>query len=344
MIKLISINQKEEWITYVKKSIQYDFYHTWCYHSLDKSGEPILFVYEEDDNYIAFPLLKREIPNSTFYDLSSVYGFAGPISNQKFENLPESLIESFKCSFLKFLEHEQIVSVFSRLHPFFNQLLLINKIGGVYENGKTVAIDLSIPIDEQRKKYKNSTLDYVKKCKKRGYYIKETKCNVDVEAFYKIYTENMKRSGSTDYYLFNHDYFHNLINSEEFDCRLLLVYADDEIICGSIITCTHGIIEAHLVATHYEYLRDSPAKFLIDEISVMGRELGMKYCHLGGGLGFKEDSLFKWKASFSDLFLDYKSLRYISNNSVYNSLVDDKGIDPNINIDFFPLYRCAMVS
>ncbi|WP_164108746.1 MULTISPECIES: GNAT family N-acetyltransferase [Sphingobacterium] len=343
MRKLITLFQKTQWIKYVKRSVEYDFYHTWHYHTLDQSGDPFLFVYEEGDNYIALPLLKRKISDSPFSDLASVYGYTGPISNRKFEDLEESLMDNFKSSFLDFLDEEQNISVFSRLHPFFNQYLLIEKFGGVYKNGKTVAIDLTISIDQQRKKYRKSTYQYIKKAWSNGYSVKETKDLEDINVFFNIYTENMTRIKAEDYYFFNQQYFIDLINTDEFDCRLVLVYAGDKIICGSVITCTCGIIEAHLVATLTKYLYKSPAKFLTDEISILGRKLGMKYYHLGGGLGFKEDSLFNWKAGFSDLFLEYKSWRYVANEGIYNSLVNRIGINPNNNIDYFPLYRFGVV-
>jgi hypothetical protein len=67
----------------------------------------------------------------------------------------------------------------------------------------------------------------------------------------------------------------------------------------------------------------------------------MRYYNLGGGVGFKEDSLFTWKAAFSPLHLPYKTWRYIANPAVYNALLEERGIDKNSNIDFFPLYRSA---
>ena len=111
-----------------------------------------------------------------------------------------------------------------------------------------------------------------------------------------------------------------------------------------IVTFTRGIIEGHLVGTKPEYLKESPAKFLVDEITLIGRNEGMKYLHLGGGLGFKMDKLFNWKAGFSDLFLEYKSWRYVSNNSVYHELVNQRKIDERRNIDFFSLYRAVLNS
>ncbi len=339
MRKLISILNKEQWVSYVKGCVKHDFYHTWHYHSMDDGGDPFLFIYEEGNDYIAFPLLKREISGSHFSDLASVYGYPGPISNRKFEDLDESLMNNFKASFLDFLEKEGNISVFSRLNPFFNQNLLIERFGGIHKNGRTVAIDLTTTIEEQRKKYRKSTLQNIKRAWSYGYIIKESKNLEDIDLFFDIYTENMARIGAKEQYFFNKKYFTDLIINDEFDCRLLLVYFHNKVICGSIITCTCDIIQSHLVATSSKYLSTSPAKFLTDEISILGRELGMKYYHLGGGYGFKEDALFKWKTGFSNLFLEYKSWRYVANKSAYHSLVNKHGVNEDSNIDFFPLYR-----
>lgn len=344
MRKLITLLERKEWTAYVNAAVEYDFYHTWLYHSLDHTGSPFLFVYEEDQNYIAFPLLKRNISDSSFSDLSSVYGYTGPISNRKFEDIDDSMIDNFKVSFLDFLDTEQNVCVFSRLHPLFNQCLLFEKFGGIHENGKTVAIDLTISIEEQRSKYRKTTLKNIKRSWKAGYSIRQSRTQDDITLFYEMYTRNMERVEAANCYFFSKEYFNYLIDNDEFDCRLLLVYAKEEAVCGMIVTFTHGIIEGHLVGTKSEYLKESPAKFLVDEITLIGRKEGMKYLHLGGGLGFKMDTLFNWKAGFSDLFLEYKSWRYVSNNSVYHSLVSKQEIDEHINIDFFPLYRAVLNS
>ncbi|MCX2449915.1 GNAT family N-acetyltransferase [Pedobacter sp. PLR] len=341
MIKTITLSQKKDWDFYVQNAYVHDFYHTWQYHTLDNSGIAMLLVYEENSDFIAFPLIKRGIPDSGFFDLCSVYGYPGPIANKEIKTINATLLHNFKTAFLNFLTEEKIISVFSRLHPFFPQDRLINLFNGVYENGKTVAIDLTLPIEVQRGKYKPETFRSIKKSWAKGFWIKESKELADIDLFIEIYKENMLRINSTEYYLFNRQYFLDLVNSVEFDCRLLLVYVGDEVMCGTLIILTHGIIQGHLIATKNAYLKESPAKFLVDEITLIGRREGMKYMNLGGGLGFKDDSLFKWKSSFSDLFMDYKSFRYIVNPSVYESLVEKKGININVNIDFFPLYRAV---
>lgn len=341
MIKVITLSQKKEWNFYIENAFVYDFYHTWHYHALDHSGLAMLFVYQEGGDYIAFPFMKRKIPDTSFFDLSSVYGYVGPISNKENHNIDRELIIKFKDAFLGFLKNEHVISVFSRLHPFFNQDRLIDEFNGVHDNGKTVALDLTLPIEVQRKKYKSDTYRSIKRSWKKGLSIRESKEIEDIEVFIEMYSENMCRIHSTDYYRFDRQYFLDLINSNEFDCRLILVCFGNEIMAGTLITFTHGVIQGHLIATKSAYLSESPAKFLVDEISLLGRREGMKHLHLGGGVGFKDDSLFRWKSSFSDLFMDYKSLRYIADHSVYDSLVDRSGIDKNTNVDFFPLYRAV---
>lgn len=342
MIKIITLAQRREWNFYINNAFVHDFYHTWYYHALDHSGVAILFVYEEASDYIAFPVLKRKIPGTCFFDLSSVYGYVGPIASKENSYLDESLINNFKQEFLNFLQKEQIVSVFSRLNPFFNQEVLVRDFKGLYENGKTVVLDLTIPIDEQRKKYNSSVYDSIKKSRKKGFTVKETKREDDIDTFVAIYTENMERVQSADYYRFSRDYFIALIHADEFDCRLFLVCVENEAVCGMIAVFTHGIIQAHLIGTRTAYIGDSPAKFLVDEVSKTGRAQSMKYMHLGGGFGFKEDSLFKWKSLFSDSYLDYRSLRFIANDAIYHTLLDQQGIDKDTDVDFFPLYRAVV--
>ena len=343
MIKLFTIHDRLEWTSYVHKAAEYDFYHTWHYHMLepDTSGSPTLLVYQEQDNFIAFPFLKRVIPESDLFDLSCVYGYSGPFSNRKMEDLDDTFTENFKDAFLNFLSQEKYVSVFSRMHPFFKQQLLLEKFGGVHENGRTVVIDLSESIEEQHKKYRQSTMDAVKHAWKRGFKIKEETGPEAIELFTSIYTDNMKRVHASDYYFFNEEYFEKILNTPEYDARLLTAYDGDIAICSTIVMFTSGIIQAHLIGTRSGYEHHSPAKFMADEISVIGRVSGMSYYNLGGGLGFKEDALFKWKLGFTDHCLDFKSWRYIVNPAKYQELLDKKNIDKNADIDFFPLYRYA---
>ncbi|MBG6234374.1 RimJ/RimL family protein N-acetyltransferase [Pedobacter sp. CAN_A7] len=337
---LITIDQELEWKNFVKRTINYDFYHSWTYHSLDSTGIPLLFVYKEGDNFIGIPLIKREIQDSEYFDLISVYGYSGPISNKDFHSFSPDFVCNFRSNFLDFLKDEKIVTVFSRLHPFFNQTDLMEEFGGVVDNGKVVVMDLSISLEEQRNAYRESFLRKIKQLRKKGFYVKEVNAEEDIKIFASIYKLNMLRIDASATYYFDYAYFKTLLYSDEVDARLLFVYdTNDYPVSGIIVVITNGIIQFHLLGTREEYLADSPAKLLIEEVTIIGRALGVKFFNLGGGLGFKEDSLFKWKTGFSHLTFDYRSWRFVANEKVYNSLLTKKEIEIDTEVDFFPLYR-----
>ena len=343
MIHLIEISDKKQWNKYVENAINTAFCHTHDYHFLEKDKEAFLFVYEENWGFIAIPFLKRLIPNTVYYDLTSVYGYGGPISNLKIDELSQDIIESFERNFLAFLKENNFVSVFLRLNPFSIQNNLFNDLGGVFPNGRTVAIDLSLKPEDRKRKYRENVKACIKKCVQKGYYVKEVKSKKGLTQFLDIYWDTMYRKSASEFYFFNEEYISGLIASKEFDTKIYMVYDNDIPICATLIICYQEVIHAHLIGTSSEYLKDSPAKFMVDVVCDLEKERGMKYYHLGGGIGFKEDSLFEWKKGFSNLLLDYYSWRFIPEESLYLKMVKNQGIDPATSVDFFPLYRYRLI-
>lgn len=331
------VTDARRWAWYMKRSATYDVYHTLHYHNLDNRGEPMLFVYEEEETFIALPLIKREIDDADFCDLTSSYGYSGPVSNREFELLSDSFINNFKYSFTDFMQHNRAVSVFCRLNPFLNQSCLLEKLGGLRSNGRTVYIDLTQSLDAQRARYDKRLQRQIRQLRKRGYLIKYADTQEEIRLFTRMYNQNMLRLHANESYFYNEDYFSALLTNSEFNCRLILVYDGDEMICGATMMWLEGIIRNHLSATSESHVRFSPSKLLTDEISVVGRALGMKFFHLGGGVGGREDTLFHFKRSFSDLLLADQIWCYIGDEPGYKQLVSQK----NITVDkgYFPLYR-----
>lgn len=332
-----TITNSDAWTGYLKKASFYDAYHTLGYHTLDTTGEPVLFVYEEGEDFIALPLIKRAIAYTKLCDFTSSYGYSGPVSNKPIENLSYDLIENFKHSFLAFMEDNQAVSVFSRLNPFSNQFLLLEKLGGVKANGKTLYIKLKHSLEDQRSRYNRRLIRQIRQLRNRGYSVKFAETQEEITIFSKMYIENMKRVGAHPNYFFDEKYFSSLLKCSDFECKLMLIYDGNEIICGAIVIWVASVMRNHLSATKESHVHFSPSKLLTEEISLFGRSLGIEYFHLGGGVGGKEDSLFKFKSSFSNQLLEDKIWCFIADENAYNLLVKEKNIDVNRN--FFPLYR-----
>ena len=334
-----TIRDNKEWDVYTNKSLMHEIFHTWHYHSLNKEGESMLFVYEEKDIFIALPVIKRKIENSLFFDMTSVYGYCGPISNIDLSNLPASTTSRFKTAFSNFMKEENAVCIFSRLHPFLNQHHILESIGGLKENGTTLYMDLSMSIEDQRSRYDKRLSRQIRKMREKGYLIKELNSKEGIKKFTEMYYKNMDRVNASPNYYFDEQYFEDLLNMKGFDNKLILIYDGSELICGALILLSDSIIRNHLSATSPDYLKESPSKLLTDEISMIGRRLGKKIFHLGGGVGGREDSLFMFKRYFSDLQVKDRIWCYINDAAVYNELVLKAGVEANAEPYYFPSYR-----
>lgn len=328
------ITDKQKWKNTLMEIESYDFYHTFDYHTLSKNEDekPLLLVYSQGDLRIAIPFLKREITGTPYFDFTSVYGYAGPI----YKNVPEDYDNTtFLSQLIDYLNTNKIISVFSRLNPYFDQQSLILKnLGETPVIGKVVNIDLTKSIEEQRTQYGKSTKNRTNKCRRMAT-VKEVTSKEEVETYIDIYYENMDRLGASDSYYFSKEYFFNFLECEDFKTRILLVIENEtgKAMAGSMFVESNSIIQFHLSGTRTEFLNWAPANLFLDEMRLIATEKGSKIFNLGGGLGGQEDSLFNFKASFSKDHRDFRLWRYIVDQRVYDALSKGK------KGSFFPLYR-----
>lgn len=328
------ITNKESWNEVLENFTDYDFYHTYEYHiiSLKKDEEPILLVYEEEDSIIALPLVLRPIDNTDFYDFTSVYGYAGPLS----KNLNSSFnYVNFHSELNDYFKSKNIISVFSRLHPYIVQDEILQDLGEIKSLGKVINIDVSLPVDESRRAYGKSNKNQINKLRRQCTVHKVTS-EEEILEFVDIYYENMRRLDAKSHYFFDKQYFLDFVNISDFQTDILMVKDNDSgrYIAGSMFVKTNNIVQFHLSGTRTDFLRMKPSKLFLDEMRLLATQEGFTYFNLGGGLGSREDSLFDFKASFSKDFKTFKIWKYIVNEEVYKSLSSD-----NVDSDFFPNYR-----
>lgn len=336
--EIIVIKNKKQWDSTINKMIKYDFYHTYTYnHYYSKKDEiPVLFLYKYDIYEIAIPLIIRKIDYSSYYDVTSCYGYGGPIASSLM--IPTKIIQSFCFRLSEYFLKNNIISVFSRLHPCLNNDFLISNIGKVEQLGNTVYIDLTKSSDIQKKEYKKGTKSDLSKLKKDNYIIFEDTNFQYIDEFINIYNENMVRVNAKKDYFFNKEYYELFTNNDEIKSKLYFVIKDNIKIAASIFVFTNDIIQYHLSATKTDFLKNSPVRLLIDYVREVGTSQGYKELHLGGGVGSAEDSLFSFKAGFSCERHVFKVWKYIVNQEIYDDLVLNK-CNNNIASNYFPAYR-----
>lgn len=345
-MKIEILTNKDEWDFFLESVDNYDFYHTYDYHQISKSksDKAILIKYTENDIFIGLPLLIRKIKGTKYFDAISVYGYSGPIGSKTplgFNTL------NYEHALIDFFNEKKIISVFVRLNPYlaFQNTLYSNLGSSSYFGelkylGKIVNINLKKSLEVQKSKYQRRLKTHINKAK-RLLTLKVAESQEDFEAFKTLYFNNMKRIKAKNKYFFSDDYFDKFNNSNDFKTEILLAICNEtkQTIAGCMFIKTNCIVQYHLSGSDEDFMHLNGSKFLIDHMRVKATEEGYRYFNLGGGFGANEnDSLFRFKSSFSDEYHPFFIWKLITNERIYDEICKERKIFDKTT-SFFPLYR-----
>jgi hypothetical protein len=336
-MEIITLDNSQEWDKTIHSMHNYDIYHTAAYHTLETSGTPLLLYSQSGNQSIAMPVVLRDIAGTTLRDITSVYGYAGPLSSNK--NPTKKHINQFQTQLLDFFDTQSIISAFARLHPLFPfQSNILDKLGAQATNGATICIDLRQPEKDQWHQYSHSLRNHLNRIHKTGQItIKQYTSEEDINAFITIYHQTMHRVNAAGKYFFDTPYFHHFLNTIPSD--LFLALYGNKPIAGTIFTKCNKIIQTHLSGTLTEYLPLSPLKYIRDEIRRYGINHGFHYMHTGGGFGGQRDTVYEFKSQFSKNELIFKTWRYIHQPEIYADITKTKQPPTTPTPDYFPAYR-----
>ena len=345
MLRVISFLKHEEWDKIVKSFSDYDVYYLSGYvlpFAIHGDGEPLLFFYEGEKVRAMNVVMRRDIgadksfmgkiPPNTYYYFITPYGYGGWLiegNGDTFELF--SLYQKWCCE-------NGVVSEFLRLHPILENHNRLVSIYSVINIGKTVAMDLT----SQNIIWNNMTSknrNMIRKAEKNGVVIKTSSGSDIYEKFIEIYNETMDRDNAEKYYYFEREFYtamqHDLSNNS------IIFYAensDGDIIASSIILHCNGKLTYHLSGVKTEFRGLAPTNLLLYKAALWGAENCCRIFHLGGGVGAREDSLYRFKASFyRELPRDYFIGKKVFNEAIYNELVKIHAVENTGN--FFPAYR-----
>lgn len=328
-------NASPKWNEIIKQAETYDFHHTAFFHKIDNKFRSVLLYFSSEENFIALPIVLRPIENTPYWDVTSVYGYSGPVYKFQSPAEKDALINFFKNTFIRFCEEFGVISVFARLHPVLSQRKILDGMGQILDLNRTVGISLNMAPEDQRKVYRKSLKSELNQLRRKELMVVTAYDHGEIDAFIKIYYETMDRVNASQDYYFSQDYFYQFLQNRDFEAKLLVCKERNNVIAGAIFTNSEKIIQYHLAGTSSEYIKIAPMKLIIDEARLWGNQTAAGTLHLGGGVGGSdEDSLFRFKSAFSDQYMQFSVWRFIVNKEVYGELSQGKEMS-----NYFPLYR-----
>ena len=316
-------------------------------------GKPQAFLYESSLGKILYPYLIRKIDyiksNINYFDISTPYGYGGPVLLECKENEIPLLVKEFRAEFNIYAHKKRIISEFIRFHPVYkNYNFYIDSDIECKFVRNTIEIDLENEPENILKSMKPKTRNEVRQAIRNELNLqfcsKPTLENI--QAFYEIYSETMNKLETSDYYKFSLEYFINTFNLLKENAEIAFVFYDDKIISSSIFLLSNKLVHYHLSGSLNEYKSYGPNNLMLYEAALRYKTMGKKCFHLGGGY-IGNDSLFKFKKGFNkNSLLDFYIGIKINNKDIYGKLVKEwkikNGLGGNFKSDFFPLYRCKL--
>jgi len=344
-ISLLTLSDSTRW-QQLLGSVEHDFYHEDSYHAFcQQRGDGIAYmaVYEEGTRVLVWPYLLRPIEQlgaGGFHDVTSVYGYPGPLARRPSAPFVERALASIKSLW----RSQNAVTAFTRLHPLLGNDTLLGAMNPLDPCGTTIAIDLIRPADEIWRGYRKTLRHEISRARKLGVAVEVDLGLVHLGRFVDLYHETMTRNAAPASYFFDHAYFEGLFEAFPGRAHLFTAFHAGAVIAGAVFIETAGIVQYHLGAAESRSLPLAPTKLLLDEVRRWATARGNKHFHLGGGRGGQQDSLFAFKAAFSKDRFPFFVWKDVLRPGVYQDLCGEHErihrVEPQTS-SYFPAYRAV---
>lgn len=342
MIRLIGLNEAEQWDAIVRSFEEYDVYYLSGYvkaFHIHGDGDPFLLFYEGEGLKAIYVYMRRPTAIEGVFDSVTPYGYGGVL----FEgDASDEKKAAFWKEYLTKMDEEHIVDNFVRYHPVLKNAVPMKSISNVIDLGKTIAFDLTSP-EVIWNNIVSKNRNMIRKAEKNGIEIHHGKDLALFEDFRRIYNATMEKDNAEEYYFFGEKFYESIHNDLYDNYEMFYAVYEGQIIAMSIMLFANKQMHYHLSGSMMEYRNLAPSNLLLYKAAEWGCEQGYKTFHLGGGVGSGEDNLYRFKAAFNRNSDYHFSIgKQIFDEEKFNELVairesEDSSFDKESN--FFPLYR-----
>ncbi len=348
-MEIIDLKDCYKWDEIVKSFPNYDVYYLSGYvkaFEVHGDGNSALFYYSDDKGGRAIcvlmlrdvakdPLFKDIIPEGTFFDAVTPYGYGGFIFDGEVDT--KNLANEFRQN----LKGLHVNSVFFRFHPVLDNAKENEDVVTVIPLGKTIALDLTSPeVIWENIISKNRNM--IRKAEKSEVEIHHSSDPKFFSTFKEIYDETMRGDNAEEYYFFKDKFYDSIAHDLAGNFEIFYATHEDKIISIAIMIFANNQMHYHLSGSLREYRSLAPSNLLLYKAALWGNEQGFKTFHLGGGVGSGEDPLYKFKAAFNrNSDCRFAIGKSIIDKDAYKYLLEVRGFSDEevATISYFPQYR-----
>ena len=301
--------------------------------SIADQGAARAIVVSDNRPNLLLPYIRRELAGN-LWDAISPYGYASPIWNTDCTDLQR--LQVFTAA-LNTLQHLGCVSILLRGHPYLGYVWPSDtqSLSAHSNLAQTVTIDLTESPESMWFQTSSGHRNEINRAERAGYTTAWDKDFAWFRHFKESYLADMQRLGAHHYYLFHDEYFETLRERLGPHLRLAIATLHGEFAAGALFLLHKPMASYHLSTMTSLHRRLSPTKALLHYTRLSLASEGYSQLHLGGGLGGARDSLFRFKAGFSQHRTCSLTSGFILNHPEYRRMVELRAMGAT----YFPAYR-----
>lgn len=310
-------NEKLNKFTELQKDIY--FFEDYVKLATGKNEIPLCIVCEDDEKIILLPFLRSSYKE--YYDFETPYGYGGPISNTCDNEWNEKALKEISNYFAS----KNYLAGFIRFHPLLKNAELCRNAFMVIDDRKTIAIDTSVSEDEiWMNQISSKNRNMIRKAEKNGLTFERDNEFKYIEEFKKLYNSTMSRLDADDFYFFDDEYYKRFVEIFKSKGFLGCIKKEGEIISAALFMYENGLGHYHLAGSDRAYSSLGANNLLLWKVACEMHEEDVKEFHLGGGTnGDEENTLFKFKRSFSPNIKQFSIGKMIFNNQAYEAVCSE---------------------
>jgi GNAT superfamily N-acetyltransferase len=342
----LSFKEKEIWLEWLNKlpTALNDVYAHPDYVDLhaDQERTSTCFLFIQGKNIFLYPFLLQKTPFlDGYYDITTAYGYGGPLFNTS--NL-EFLAAAYSC-FHQQAKERNVVAELIKFNPLLDNHADLETVfpGNIVPICNTVFVEVDLDEEHQwTKEYTAANRKCINKAKRSDVTVRFTQDDESWIQFDQLYAETMKFNNAAEFYFFSPAYFQGIRKSLALYYILSTAIVDEQ--SGACMIILHGLEYAycHLIGTDRAFQKIGINNYLHHQCIEWCKQKGIKRLLIGGGrTNADDDSLLKFKMSFSKQLKPLHVGEYVLNEPIYRELckLRDQNSSETINSSKLLKYR-----
>lgn len=239
----------------------------------DSALEPVFFVYSDGGEFFYYAFHLGRVLETTFLDIQSPYAYGGPLASTVD---PGFLAQAWQ-SYLAWCREHNVLAEFIRFHPL--------RKNWIYFPGEAQYLRETVWMDLQQEElfpsYSTRVRTAIRKAVKNSLRVEWVDPAQCYRAFLDLYTEAMTLLQAEQFYFFSPEYFQKLANWPQ--SYLAFCLQGEELLAAAFFLQEADLLEYHLAAASPEGKKYCAANLILDQAALLGKKLGCRMLHLGGG-------------------------------------------------------------